>query len=106
LDRLFQDYPQRALTPLLNGFQLYDDFGYDRELPCEVQKAIAEAVTKKWPAYPGHMHKIEEICQGMIYCVRLRVLEWVQDRNQGREPRRAAEANGELLKLWEGPAAG
>jgi hypothetical protein len=90
----------------LNDFQVYDDFGYERELPCEVQKAIAEAVTKKWPAYPGHMHKIEEICQGIIYCVRLRLLERTQDRDQGREPRRASKADGELPKLWDGPVAG
>ncbi|HLE36991.1 MAG TPA: hypothetical protein VI699_07575, partial [Candidatus Acidoferrales bacterium] len=43
----------------LNGFQFHDDFGYERELPCEVQKAIAEAVTKKGPGFPGHLHKIE-----------------------------------------------
>jgi hypothetical protein len=71
---------------------VHDDFGYERELPCEVQKAIVEAVTKKWPAYLGHMQKIDEICQGVIYCVRLRVLQQMQDRDQGREPRRCARS--------------
>ena len=45
------------------------------------------------------MDKIEEICHGVIYCVRLRLLERMQERDQGREPRRVGEANGELPKL-------
>lgn len=73
------------LAAELNGFQVHDDFGYERELPCEIQKAVAEAVTRKWPPYPGHMHKIEEICQGVIYCVRLRLLERLQDRESRDE---------------------
>jgi hypothetical protein len=105
----FREQLQKLIEELadeVNGFQVHDDFGYERELPCEVQRAIVEAVTKKWPAYPGHMHKIEEICQGVIYCVRLRVLQQMQDREQGREPRRAGEVNEGLPRLWEGPTAG
>lgn len=85
----------------LADFQAHDDFGYERELPCEIQKAIAEAVTRKWPAYPGHMHKIEEICQGVIYCLRLMLLARRESREQGHEPHRMTEANGKAPTLWE-----
>jgi hypothetical protein len=89
------------LADELADFPTHDDFGYERELPCEVQKAIAEAVTGKWPAYPGHMHKIEEICQGVIYCLRLTLLARRESLDQGRMPRRPTEANGKAPTLWE-----
>jgi hypothetical protein len=78
------------LATELVEFKVYDDFGYERPFPCETQKEIAKVVTEKWPPYPGHMHKIEEICQGVMYCLRLSLLNRAEDQRESSDGRVSA----------------
>ena len=58
----------------LDSFQACNEFGEFRDLPPHVQRAILDMVTAKIPVYPGHLRKIEEVCDGVTHCIRQRLL--------------------------------
>lgn len=102
LQRLIRD-----LATDLKGFTVYDEFGYERAIPCATQKIIADAITAKWAPYPGHMAKIEEICQGVLYCLRLELQKRLEAGAEGMGTPDRGRESGQSLIAWDSgsPAA-